>query len=176
MSPTKKMCRNGRRLPAAAVNLKGTILHSNAMENNQEFGNSTMPSFQDSTSRTPSKESSGRILVRRSATWRSESSFWRCSRFPYLKPSRNCQYPNEAVTVRAGERSWRFVKGEIFYLHDEKVVGVMLWNMRNRIGTAWTSAAQHMWYDHEPQHARSKGTGREVSEGEKLTYLSRVKF
>ncbi|KXJ82231.1 hypothetical protein RP20_CCG014999 [Aedes albopictus] len=40
-----------------------------------------------------------------------------------------------------------FNKGVIFYLKDEKVVGVLLWNVFNRIGTARRIVAQHTRYD-----------------------------
>lgn len=40
-----------------------------------------------------------------------------------------------------------FNKGVIFYLRDEKVVGVLLWNIFNRIGTARKIVAQHTRYD-----------------------------
>lgn len=40
-----------------------------------------------------------------------------------------------------------FNKGVIFYLRDEKVVGVVLWNIFNRIGTARKIIAQHTHYD-----------------------------
>ncbi|XP_058453756.1 apoptosis-inducing factor 1, mitochondrial isoform X2 [Malaya genurostris] len=40
-----------------------------------------------------------------------------------------------------------FTKGVIFYLKDEKVVGIVLWNIFNRIGTARKIIAQHTHYD-----------------------------
>ncbi|XP_053696104.1 apoptosis-inducing factor 1, mitochondrial [Sabethes cyaneus] len=40
-----------------------------------------------------------------------------------------------------------FNKGVIFYLRDEKVVGLVLWNIFNRIGTARKIIAQHTHYD-----------------------------
>lgn len=49
--------------------------------------------------------------------------------------------------VNAEEESDDFNKGVIFYLKDDKVVGVLLWNIFNRIGTARRIVAQHTRYD-----------------------------
>lgn len=55
------------------------------------------------------------------------------------------QKPAEAPTESDGKDD--FNKGVIFYLRDEKVVGVLLWNVFNRIGTARRIVAQHTRYD-----------------------------
>lgn len=52
-----------------------------------------------------------------------------------------------AGATAATEDKDDFNKGVIFYLKDEKVVGVLLWNVFNRIGTARRIVAQHTRYD-----------------------------
>ncbi|XP_055636630.1 apoptosis-inducing factor 1, mitochondrial isoform X2 [Toxorhynchites rutilus septentrionalis] len=53
----------------------------------------------------------------------------------------------EKPTVKELEEQDDFNKGVIFYLRDEKVVGVLLWNIFNRIGTARKIVSQHTKYD-----------------------------
>lgn len=52
-----------------------------------------------------------------------------------------------AIAAKKEEEKDDFNKGVIFYLRDEKVVGVVLWNVFNRIGTARKIIAQHTHYD-----------------------------
>ncbi|XP_055546277.1 apoptosis-inducing factor 1, mitochondrial [Wyeomyia smithii] len=52
-----------------------------------------------------------------------------------------------AAAAKKEEENDDFNKGVIFYLRDEKVVGVVLWNIFNRIGTARKIIAQHTHYD-----------------------------
>ncbi|XP_058814912.1 apoptosis-inducing factor 1, mitochondrial isoform X2 [Topomyia yanbarensis] len=53
----------------------------------------------------------------------------------------------EKSPVKQQDETDDFNKGVIFYLRDEKVVGIMLWNIFNRIGTARKIIAQHTHYD-----------------------------
>lgn len=53
----------------------------------------------------------------------------------------------EKPETKEEEEKDDFNKGVIFYLRDEKVVGVLLWNIFNRIGTARKIVAQHTRYD-----------------------------
>lgn len=55
--------------------------------------------------------------------------------------------PPKQTEARSTENEDDFNKGVIFYLRDEKVVGVLLWNIFNRIGTARKIVAQHTRYD-----------------------------
>lgn len=53
-------------------------------------------------------------------------------------------------TVRAADVSELeedFSKGVIFYLKDEKIVGILLWNVFNRINTARAVINQNKKYD-----------------------------
>ncbi|XP_062548498.1 apoptosis-inducing factor 1, mitochondrial isoform X2 [Armigeres subalbatus] len=54
--------------------------------------------------------------------------------------------PAAAPPIESDDKD-EFNKGVIFYLRDEKVVGVLLWNVFNRIGTARRIVAQHTRYD-----------------------------
>lgn len=40
-----------------------------------------------------------------------------------------------------------FSKGVVFYLRDEKIVGIVLWNVFNRINTARAVVSQNKKYD-----------------------------
>ncbi|XP_055600447.1 apoptosis-inducing factor 1, mitochondrial isoform X2 [Uranotaenia lowii] len=53
----------------------------------------------------------------------------------------------EAIATECKEETDDFNKGVIFYLRDEKVVGVLLWNIFNRIPTARKVVAQHTNYE-----------------------------
>uniref|UniRef100_A0A2M3Z799 Putative programmed cell death protein n=1 Tax=Anopheles braziliensis TaxID=58242 RepID=A0A2M3Z799_9DIPT len=51
------------------------------------------------------------------------------------------------ATTKDKEPSEDFDKGVIFYLRDKKVVGMVLWNVFNRMGTARKILDQHTEYD-----------------------------
>ncbi|KAH8248635.1 hypothetical protein KR032_001609 [Drosophila birchii] len=54
--------------------------------------------------------------------------------------------PNEGITCDPDEAA-NYGKGVVFYMKDDKVVGILLWNLFNRIGLARTIINQNKNYD-----------------------------
>lgn len=50
-------------------------------------------------------------------------------------------------TNDAADKKEDFSKGVVFYLRDDKIVGIVLWNVFNRINTARAVIGQNQKYD-----------------------------
>lgn len=55
--------------------------------------------------------------------------------------------PATSETTNEDEEEDNFGKGVIFYLQDKKIVGVLLWNVFNRINIARKLIAENKEYD-----------------------------
>lgn len=55
--------------------------------------------------------------------------------------------PVQAASSTATDTSDDFSKGVVFYLRDDKIVGIVLWNVFNRINTARAVLSQDKVYD-----------------------------
>lgn len=68
-----------------------------------------------------------------------------------LAAQRPVRTAEEEVAAKAAEgasaEAERYGKGVLFYLRDEKVVGVVLWNVFNRINTARAIVNEHKKWD-----------------------------
>lgn len=54
---------------------------------------------------------------------------------------------NAANTTQSAEDCLNYGRGVVFYLRDEKIVGILLWNIFNRVGLARTIINQNKKFD-----------------------------
>lgn len=59
----------------------------------------------------------------------------------------NSQAENKPSTPTSSSENEDFSKGVVFYLRDKKIVGIVLWNVFNRINTARALLSQDKIYD-----------------------------
>lgn len=55
--------------------------------------------------------------------------------------------PSVQAAAIANDETEDFSKGVVFYLRDDKIVGIVLWNVFNRINTARAVLSQDKVYD-----------------------------
>lgn len=64
------------------------------------------------------------------------------------EPDADCGCEGDVAGGKSSEaEQQKFGKGVVFYLRDEKVVGVLLWNVFNRINTARAIVNEHKKWD-----------------------------